>query len=163
MADTIGTLEMAVLAAQTRANIARLRAFVTFEAADETALDRVGALLGDFVKPFESATPTSAPTAATPRQRSSPFPAAGSVPAIDPQVAAAEDAAKQLRTAHPQHASRMAALVWKGLSGGVHIFKHNDTGRTLAFDPVSKRVSCTVVTGETSFEPSTVFSEVGTL
>lgn len=163
MADTIGDLEMAVLAAQARANIARLREFTTFHAADEKALDRASVLLGDFIKPFESPASTTAPTAATPRQRSSPFPAAAPVPTVDPQVSAAEDAARQLREAHPQHVSRMSALMWMGLSGDVHIFKHSSTRRTLAFNPVSKRVSCTVATGETSFEPSTVFSEVGTL
>jgi hypothetical protein len=166
--DTMGDFEMAVLAAQTRANLARLREYNGFQPADERALDDVDRLLSGILS--DHAPASVRPPA--PRRRSTPFapgtatPARAPAPppaATDPQQALAQKAAADLRAAHPRFTDRMTALMWMSMSGDTHIFKHSNTRRSLAFNAANGAVSCTVATGETSFDPATVFSEVGTL
>lgn len=147
---TMSPFEMAILAAQTRANLARLRDFTTFQPDDEKALDRVDALLVDIIQPFAPAT-ASAPAHAEP------------VTPVDPQEEAGTKAFELLRAAHPQHVDRMSSLMWMGMAGDVHVFKHSNTRRSMAFNPVTRVVSGTLETGETSHDAGEVLREIATL
>lgn len=153
MADSMSDFEIAVLATQIRANLARLREFVSFPDADELALDRTDHLMQGLIQPAEK----------TVRSLMDP-PLKSPEPAAETQEERdAREAMDRLRAAHPRHHAMMSSLMWMGLSGGSHLFKHSDTRRAMTFDPATGTVSCTIETGETSHDPDVVFREIATL
>lgn len=151
----MGHLEMAILATQMRAGLARLREFNSFQPDDERALDRVAALLGGFIEDrlTIATVPTSGPSAIA------------STPAMpeNAEDRAARGAFELLRAAHPQHADRMSSLMWMSESGGVHFFKHSNTRRSMTFDTGSGVLSCTLETGETCHDAGQVLREIANL
>jgi hypothetical protein len=158
--DTMSEFEMAVLAAQTRANIARLREFTTFQPHDETAFDRVANVLAGLI-PGQSA-PRQPVHSPVPMSTTAPAPASAA-PAAGATQDEAGRALADLRAAHPTLAAYMNELRWVTRSGDLQVFRHSRTQRSLTFDPRSKVISGTLDNGETSHDAATVLRVISTI
>ena len=163
MHDTISDFETGVLATQARTGIARLREFTTFNAQDEAALDRTMALLAAMLPGASAAAPTRQASHA-PATPVTPAPSTSQAPSANGGTSGdAEQAFSLLRSAHPSLGQYMADLNWVTLSGGLHVFRHARTHRSMTFDPRTKVVSGTLDNGETSHDAATVLRVIATI
>lgn len=144
MTDTMGDHEMALLATQIRANLARLGEFIGWPKDQQMAIDKVSETMGSLIDEIAQ---RNAPT----------FGAATG--AEDEDVATAHRIGAMLLAAHPARAEAIRALMWMSYTDGLHYLKHRISRRMITFDETTGVIRGQLDTGEESEDGDAVLRE----
>jgi hypothetical protein len=144
MNDTMGDHEMALLATQIRANLARLGEFIGWPEDQQMAIDKVTETMGGLIDEIAQ---RNAPT----------FDAAPG--AEDDDVVTAKRIGEMLLAAHPDRAMAIGSLMWMSRTNGLHYLKHRISRRMITFDEATGVVRGRLDTGEESEDGDAVLRE----
>lgn len=143
--DTMGDHEMALLATQIRANLARLDEFIGWPEDQQMAIDKVFETMGGLIDEIA--------------QRNAPTFGAG--PGVeDEDVATAHRIGDMLLAAHPARAEAIRALMWMSYTDGLHCLKHRISRRMITFDEATGVIRGRLDTGEESDDGNAVLREM---